>query len=67
MNEDELKVALMNMRDELELLKVNETHWRYAHDEIEAACGGEMALTVRHKVLLRRYDILYGKEGKEKA
>lgn len=40
--------------EELERLKQQLTLWRYAHDEIEAACGGETALMVREKVMSRR-------------
>lgn len=65
MNEDELKVALITAHEEIELLKLSETHLRYSHDEIEAACGGEVAMEVRRKVLLRRYRILH-EEGVEK-
>ncbi len=32
--------------------------WRYSHDEIEAACGGELALKVRKAVMKRREAIL---------
>ena len=31
--------------------------WRYSHDEIEASCGGEIALEVRAKVTARRAQI----------
>lgn len=34
------------------------TYFRYSHDEIEAACGGEIALMVREKVMARRDRIL---------
>lgn len=37
-----------------ERIKTALTDWRYSHDEIEAACGGDMALLVRSKVTARR-------------
>jgi hypothetical protein len=36
------------------MLKLNQTYWRYGHDEIEAACGGEVAMSIREKVMKRR-------------
>lgn len=37
------------------------TDYRYSHDEIEAACGGDVALSVRRKVMNRRADIMAGR------
>lgn len=34
------------------------TDFRYSHDEIEAACGGELALRVRDEVMKRRESII---------
>ncbi len=48
-------------RENAELRK-NLTLHRYSHDEIEAACGGEIALAVRKDVLRRRAAILSDRE-----
>lgn len=39
-------------------LRENLTLHRYSHDEIEAACGGEVALVVRKDVMKRRAAII---------
>jgi hypothetical protein len=36
------KYELEKMLAECDALKTALTDWRYSHDEIEAACGGEM-------------------------
>ena len=41
----------------VEKLKASLTDWRYSHDEIEAACGGDTALLVRAQVTKRRVQI----------
>ena len=41
----------------IEKLKSSLTDWRYGHDEIEAACGGDTALLVRAQVTMRRVQI----------
>ena len=40
--------------------------WRYSHDEIEAACGGERALEVRAAVMKRRKRIIAEMEAERK-
>lgn len=50
---DELmELCVSHMRD-----FEKEREWRYSHCEIEASCGGEMALEVREKVMKRRASI----------
>jgi hypothetical protein len=53
---DELFVIIAALHEENESIK--STAYRYSHDEIEIACGGEVALDVRKKVLQRRGRIL---------
>lgn len=40
------------------MLRDNMTLGRYSHDEIEAACGGEIAMVVRKDVMKRRAAII---------
>lgn len=40
--------------DQLQLELHGQIDFRYSHDEIERACGGEMAMEVWRKVLARR-------------
>ena len=40
-----------------ELSIADKLAWRYAHGEIEAACGGKTANMVRERVLMRREKI----------
>jgi hypothetical protein len=51
-------LGLAALLEENGMLKLNMTYWRYGHDEIEAACGGEVAMTVRSKVMKRRDEII---------
>jgi hypothetical protein len=54
---ENLKVEIRRLTEEIEMLKLNQEYFRYAHEEIEYACGGETAMAVRNAVLLRRYKI----------
>lgn len=44
--------------DEIERLRAAMLDFRYSHDEIEYACGGEVAMSVREKVMARRARIV---------
>lgn len=50
--EELMELCVSHMRD-----FEKELEWRYSHCEIEATCGGELALEVREKVMLRRSKI----------
>lgn len=47
-----------SLEEENAMLRKNLTLHRYGHDEIEAACGGEVALVVRKDVMKRRAAII---------
>lgn len=51
------KSDLAAAREEIEMLKLNMTYFKYSHCEIEASCGGKVALEVREKVMERRAEI----------
>ena len=43
--------------EQVKKLQAAMTDWRYGHDEIEAACGGDTAILVRAQVTKRRVQI----------
>jgi hypothetical protein len=51
-------LVLAEAREEIDRLRRAIVDWRYSHDEIEAACGGEVALDVRARVMARRAAII---------
>lgn len=58
MDHDKVRDLLIDAREEIAILTKSQTDFRYSHDEIEAACGGETALAVRNNVMRRRASIL---------
>ena len=55
---EELKIEIMRLIEEVEMLRLKQEYFRYAHEEIEYACGGETARAVRDAVLLHRHKIM---------
>ena len=49
---------IARLKADIASLEVDLVEWRYSHDEVEAACGGEVAQQVRAAVLTRREEIL---------
>ena len=56
-----LSASSARMREEIARLERRMTHY-YSHNEIEAACGGEVAQMVRAAVLTHREEILHQQE-----